>query len=192
MAGHSSESSLSAAISGAGTRDQQPSPLTEKVTDLFDQLRNPLLRYLLGFGLAAPDCEEIIQETFLALFQHLRAGKSRQNLRGWLFRVAHNLGLKKRQRAQRNLQTLTGSITVAENFVIDPAPNPEDQFSAHQTQERLLAILRVLPEQDRQCLSLRAEGLRYREIAEILGMSLGAVSLSLGRSLARIARAAER
>jgi DNA-directed RNA polymerase specialized sigma24 family protein len=36
------------------------------------------------------------------------------------------------------------------------------------------------------------EGLRYREIAGILDMSLGAVSLSLARSLARIARAAER
>jgi RNA polymerase sigma-70 factor (ECF subfamily) len=49
-----------------------------------------------------------------------------------------------------------------------------------------------LPEQDRRCLFLRAEGLRYREIAGILDMPLGTVSLSLGRSLARIARAAER
>jgi RNA polymerase sigma-70 factor (ECF subfamily) len=39
---------------------------------------------------------------------------------------------------------------------------------------------------------LRAEGLRYREIAGALAMSLGAVSMSLARSLARIARAAER
>jgi RNA polymerase sigma-70 factor (ECF subfamily) len=53
-------------------------------------------------------------------------------------------------------------------------------------------VVQALPEQDRRCLFLRAEGLRYREIAAILDMSLGAVSLSLGRSLARIARAAER
>jgi RNA polymerase sigma-70 factor (ECF subfamily) len=39
---------------------------------------------------------------------------------------------------------------------------------------------------------LRAEGLRYREIAQTLAMSLGAVSISLARSLARIARATER
>jgi RNA polymerase sigma-70 factor (ECF subfamily) len=38
-------------------------------------------------------------------------------------------------------------------------------------------------------LHLRAEGLRYREIAEILEMSLGAVSISLSRSLARLERA---
>ena len=61
-----------------------------------------------------------------------------------------------------------------------------------QTRERLLAVVEALPEQDRRCLFLRAEGLRYREIAEILDMSLGAVSLSLSRSLGRIARSAER
>jgi RNA polymerase sigma-70 factor, ECF subfamily len=48
------------------------------------------------------------------------------------------------------------------------------------------AVLRALPEQDRCCLSLRAEGLRYREIAAALGISLGAVSIALTRALARI------
>ena len=58
--------------------------------------------------------------------------------------------------------------------------------------ERLLAVVDALPELDRRCLVLRAEGLRYREIAGILDMSLGAVSISLARSLARIARSAGR
>ena len=55
-----------------------------------------------------------------------------------------------------------------------------------------MSVVQALPEQSRWCLYLRAEGLRYREIAEVLGMSLGAVSLSLERSLALIARAAQR
>jgi RNA polymerase sigma-70 factor (ECF subfamily) len=76
--------------------------------------------------------------------------------------------------------------------LVDPAPNPESQAADRQKQQRLAAVLRALPEQDRHCLFLRAEGLRYREIAKVLDISLGAVSLSLGRSLARMARAAER
>ena len=48
------------------------------------------------------------------------------------------------------------------------------------------------PNHDQHCLRLRAEGLRYREIAEVLGMSLGAVSISLTRSLARLERADRR
>ena len=164
--------------------EAEPSALEREVVDYFDEMRERLLRYLLGFGLPAQDCEEIVQETFMALFRHLQRGRSRRNIPGWLFRVAHNLGLRKRQRT-RVSEEIGDSVP-------DPAPNPEDQCAANQTQRRLLAVVQALPEQDRRCLSLRAEGLRYREIAAILEISLGAVSLSLGRSLARIARAAER
>lgn len=164
--------------------------LEEDVVALFDQYREPLLRYLSTFGLALPDSEEVIQEVFLSLYQHLHRDKSRENLRGWLFRVAHNLALKRRYRTRRDL-AVWGEAG-AEDVAVDPDPNPEDQLVNSQAQRRLLAVVRALPEQDRKCLSLRAEGLRYREIAEILDLSLGAVSLSLARSLARIARSAER
>ena len=164
--------------------------LEEDVVALFDQFREPLLRYLSTFGLALADSEEVIQEVFLSLYQHLHRDKSRENLRGWLFRVAHNLALKRRYRTRRDL-AVWGEAG-AEDVVIDPDPNPEDQLVNSQTQRRLMAVVQALPEQDRKCLSLRAEGLRYREIAEILDMSLGAVSLSLARSLARMARSAER
>src|SRR4051812_43360141 len=73
------------------------SPHLEHVTTLFEQFRNPLLRYLLALGMLIHDGEEVIQEVFLALFQHLQQGKPRTNLRGWTFRVAHNLALKRRQ-----------------------------------------------------------------------------------------------
>jgi RNA polymerase sigma-70 factor (ECF subfamily) len=164
--------------------------LEEEVVALFDQFRDPLLRYLSSFGLASADGEEVIQEVFLSLFQHLHRGKSRENLRGWLFRVAHNLALKRRYRTRRELEAR--AVAEAGDLAIDPGPSPEAQVVNSQTQERLLAVVEALPEQCRLCLFLRAEGLRYREIAGILDMSLGSVSLSLARSLARIARAAER
>lgn len=160
--------------------------LEQEVVALFDEFRLPLLRYLSSFGLPLADGEEVLQEVFLSLFQHLQQGKSRENLRGWLFRVAHNLALKRRYRAGRDLEQGTASPA------IDPAPNPEDQMLTNQIRQRALQVAKALPEQDRRCLFLRAEGLRYREIAGILDMSLGAVSLSLTRSLARIARSTER
>jgi RNA polymerase sigma-70 factor, ECF subfamily len=159
--------------------------LEEEIVDLFDVLREPLLRYLASLGVPIADSEEIVQEVFLSLFQHLRRGGGRENLRGWVFRVAHNLGLKQRSRAAR-------ASSVAWEWLCDPAPGPEEQFFRREAERRVRAVLQALPEQDRRCLILRAEGLRYREIAGTLAMSLGAVSMSLARSLARIARAAER
>jgi RNA polymerase sigma-70 factor, ECF subfamily len=176
-------------LARASARARRPSQLEREVTALFDQFRAPLLRYLLGFGLPVQDGEEIVQEVFLALFQHLQRGKSRENLRGWVFRVAHNLALKRRNARGRAESPASEG---ADPDPVDPAPNPEVQFAATQRQRHLEAVLNALPEQDRRCLSLRAEGLRYREIAAILNMSLGAVSLSLSRSLARLSRVAER
>jgi len=49
-------------------------------------------------------------------------------------------------------------------------------------------VVQALPSNDQACLRLRAEGLRYREIAEIVGISLGSVSNSLARSLERLER----
>jgi RNA polymerase sigma-70 factor (ECF subfamily) len=170
--------------------DSRVGVLEEEVMSLFDELRDPLLRYLSSLGIAVADGEEVIQESFLSLFEHLRSGKSRENLRGWLFRVAHNVALKRRYRNRRDLEVRAGAG--AEDVVEDPGPNPEDQLLNSQTQRHLQAVIRALPEQDRRCLFLRAEGLRYRGIAKVLDMSLGGVSLSLARSLARVARAAER
>ncbi len=187
------DSTLVLGLPEAAAAVSKPSRLEEEVVGLFDQMQDRLLRYLLSLGLAAPDGEEIVQEVFLALFQHLQRGKPRHNLRAWVFQVAHNLALKQRNAARRNQQKLVepGEAS-AESFFVDRSPNPEDQLVSRQRHGRLLGVLRALPEQDRRCLSLRAEGLNYREIAQVLGISLGAVSLSLGRSLARFARADER
>ncbi len=175
-------------LAAANKSERAPSPTADEleVIQLFDELRSQLLRYLLGFGLQAPDGEEVIQEVFLALFQHLRRGRSRHNLRGWIFRVAHNLGLKRRLARTRETALPSGDALAA--TWPDPAENPEEQLLSDQRHQRLQAILRALPEQDQWCLSLRAEGLRYREIAEVLDMSLASVSASLARSLARLSR----
>ncbi len=178
---------LTRPLDRAGSENVPPqvSDVEEELVRLFDESRTPVFRYVLSFGLLVEDGEEITQEVFLALFQHLRLGKSRRNLRGWIFSVAHNLALKRRHANHRFRDGADFDRTVTESRV-DPWPSPEEQVLYIQRQARLQAALQALPEQDRCCLRLRAEGLRYREISRVLGMSLGAVSLSLTRSLNRL------
>jgi RNA polymerase sigma-70 factor (ECF subfamily) len=165
--------------------------LAEEVIGLFDQLRDRLLRYVISFGLPVQDGEDIVQEVFLSLFRHLQHGRSRSNLRAWTFRVAHNLALKRRNQARIGAQPMANEGALSADLVPDPNQNPEDQIATSQRRQRVLAVVSVLPEQDRRCLILRAEGLRYREIAEVLNISLGAVALSLERCLTRLARVAQ-
>ena len=161
-----------------------------KVVSLFETYRAPLLRYVLAFGISAHDGEEIIQEVFLSLFRHLQMGRSRSNLQGWIFRVAHNLALKQRHANRRWLDRLNVEAIMLETHP-DPSPSPEDNVLSAQRQRRLSSVVKALSEQDQYCLRLRAEGLRYREIAQVLGISLGSVSVSLTRSLSRLMRAGE-
>ncbi len=192
MADSFSESKIAIGASAAQAAGKsQPSAIEAQVLDLFDLLRNRLVRYLLSFSMTPADAEEVIQEAFLALFQHLQAGKPDENLHGWLFRVVHNLGLRRRREDRRDLDHLAASSIPQELLAADPAPNPEEALSSRQTRARLLAVVEALQEQDRRCLILRAEGLRYREIAAILDMSLSSISASLSRSLAKIGRAAQ-
>jgi RNA polymerase sigma-70 factor, ECF subfamily len=172
------------ASSSARTVDKK-SECAEEVIHLFGLFRYPLLRYVISLGLSTHDGEEIIQEVFLALFRHLQLGRSRQNLRGWIFRVAHNLALKQRA-ANKKAQTILDSDEAVSLRQPDTAPNPEQQAASNQRWQRMQAVLGALPDQDRSCLYLRAAGLRYREIAAALGISLGSVSIALARSLARM------
>ena len=164
--------------------------LEREVVALFEEYRGRLLGYVLSFGISSHDGEEIIQEIFLSLFRHLQMGRSRHNLRGWIFRVAHNLALKRRQANHRWHDALEANAVASESYA-DPSPNPEEHALAVQRQQRLTSVVSALPEQDQWCLRLRAEGLRYREIANVVGISLGSVSISLTRSLARLMRAGE-
>jgi RNA polymerase sigma-70 factor, ECF subfamily len=172
----------------ASATPAKPSEIEREVVDLFEQFRDPLLRYTYSFGISMHDSEEVVQEVFLSLFRHLQLDRSRSNLRGWIFRVAHNLALKQRTANQRVRDRTDFCDTIAEQLC-DPLPNPEEHHSSIERQRRLLAVVNALPLADQSCLRLRGEGLRYREIASVLGISLGSVSLSLTRSLARLTRA---
>jgi hypothetical protein len=99
-------------ISGFGFRtaatptiSAKPSEIEREVMNLFEQFRNPLVRYALSFGIPVHDAEEITQEVFLSLFQHLQSLGSRKNIRGWIFRVAHNIALKQRYANQKSRNT---------------------------------------------------------------------------------------
>lgn len=163
------------------------SEVRDEVLRLFDDCAPGLRRYVMSFGLSAESAEDVVQEVFLALFRHLCLGRSRANLQGWVFQVGHNLALKHRQRVRRR-QGTGWSAEEAES-VADPADTPEERVAGRQRQERLRSVMRALPDRDRRCLCLRAEGLRYRDIARTLGISLGSVAKSIARGLARLTNA---
>jgi RNA polymerase sigma-70 factor (ECF subfamily) len=169
--------------------EPMPSRIGEEVVELFEQFRTPLLRYLLTLGLNFQDAEEVNQEIFLALFQHLKKGKRGDNLRGWIFRVAHNLALKQFRSTKSKIERASVPIDEVQTEFVSPAATPEQMLQQEHSKRRIESVIGALREQDRRCLYLRAEGLRYREIADTLGISLGSVAKSLERAIGKLSRA---
>jgi RNA polymerase sigma-70 factor (ECF subfamily) len=156
---------------------------TGEATTLFQELRKPLTRYLTGLGLSAEEAQDVVQDSFLQLHKHLAAGGSQENIRGWLFRVAHN--------AARNFQqSYARRMGESLDPVVDAASadaSPEQMVLAKEKFDRLDAAVQSLSEQERQCLMLRAEGLRYREIGEALTIPVSTVADIVSRAVSKLA-----
>ena len=161
----------------------------EAVLRLFDVHRDGVRRYVRALGIPDRDAEDVVQDVFLALFHHVARGRPRTNLRGWIFRVGHNLALRHLKREARRRRV---GADLVSGRAVDAAPSPEDRYASRQRRVRLAAAVNALPARERSCLQLRAEGLRYREIARVLGLSLGTVANTMARALARLRRIDER
>jgi RNA polymerase sigma-70 factor (ECF subfamily) len=165
-----------------------PVDLEAQVTRAFETHRGSVYRYLVaGFGRAA-DAEEVTQEAFLSLYRVLRNGGTVKNVRAWLLRVAHNLALNRIAREQSMSQGDDAFWSKLAERLGDPAPTPEAMAMARQRDHLVRCGLQHLSRQQRQCLLLRVEGLRYREIAEVLGVSVSTVAELLRRGLRKLMR----
>lgn len=167
----------------AGAR--QPGGPREIVASLFEEARDDVYRYLLLIGLHPPQAQEATQEVFLRLYATLVKGVVIENHRAWIFRVAHNYGLKSRT-SQNRTQAFDPAL---ETKLAAAEPSPERQYAQNERMANLHRAMESLSEQQRRCLLLRMEGLRYPEIGEALGISPSTVGEFLRRALNRLRKA---
>ena len=118
----------------------------------------------------ASEAEDVVQETFLKLLQHLRDEGDRSNLKSGLFTVAANAC---RTRVRWRLRWIPWE-SESDRRIVAPADEEPDR-------RRARVALRALPARDRLLLALRAQGLSYREIAQAAVIQ----EQSVGRLLAR-------
>ena len=163
----------------------------QEVAGLFDQLRDPLYRYFLCLGLSHDDAGDGVQETFLRLHQHLRRHGDSTNLRGWIFQVARNLVRNQIKRAGRQRTEALDEVIARQASGGDPVGSPEEQVLRRERLLRLQRAIAKLTPPQRECLRLRASGLRYREIAEVMGIGISSVGELVQRATGRLREGAE-
>jgi RNA polymerase sigma-70 factor (ECF subfamily) len=161
---------------------QSGQELQDQVAQLYIETREDVYRYLLTLGVHPPKAQEAVQEVFLRLYTSLKKGEKIESLRGWVFRVAHNYGLKVRAR-----QSVEEKFDPAfETHLASPAVSAERDLLDREKMTRLNSAVESLSEQQKRVLFLRMEGLRYPQIASTLGISASAVGEFLRRALLRL------
>lgn len=160
--------------------------LQSRILELYDNLRIPVFRYLICLGVQHEEADEILQETFLRAYKHLHGGGEAHNLRGWVFRVAHNIAVNQFKKQRRFGGAEPESY---ESFPVaaDPSPNAEELLLRKEKLRGICNSIKTLSAQELHCVHLRAEGLRYREIGDILGIGVSTVADSLRRAIAKLA-----
>ena len=161
---------------------QASTELQDQVAQLYIETREDVYRYLLTLGVHPPKAQEAVQEVFLRLYTSLKKGEKIESLRGWVFRVAHNYGLKVRAR-----QSAEEKFDPAfEARLASPTVNAERDLLDREKMTRLNTAVEGLSEQQKRVLFLRMKGLRYPEIAHTLGISASAVGEFLRRAVLRL------
>jgi len=167
--------------------DRGGSKRRSQIVQLYDETRPSLMAYLSSLGLSVDEAEDVIQEAFLRLVRHLANKRDEENLRGWLFRVAHNLTMDLFRAGKRYVAESTDEDASPVLELADTSLGPEELAIKREELRRVWAAMGRLTQQQRYAVLLRAEGLRYREIAAVLGMTTQRVGELVQRALARLA-----
>lgn len=180
------EGVLGGGVLGLFTREEQGGAgVRSRITAIYDELRPLLYSNLVFFGFDPSEADDVIQEAFLGLVRQLEAGRVIDDMRGWLFRATHSLSLNVRRQQRRiGLRGEEADAYAREQPATDL--NPEQAYLSRERMRRYEAAIERLTSQQRHCLLLRKEGLRYREIAVALGISPSRVPQLLERAVSRL------
>jgi RNA polymerase sigma-70 factor (ECF subfamily) len=146
----------------------------------FDEHHALLFRFAYRLTGSVPDAEDIVQACFLELLKpECSYDPGRAPLRAWLIGVVRNQSLKRwRQQVEPIRAIFSGP---------DGAPSPEQETLRSEIEEVVRQAVLTLPEAQREVLILaHYEQLPLSEIADILGIELGAVKSRLQRARASL------
>ena len=149
--------------------------------ELFAENRDSLMRYLRHHLDDASLAEDVLQETFIRFFQARSQGEEITQPKAWLFRVGHNLAIDHGRKKKPDLLDdeawikLEGQMQGNSGAAVVEARTHVSQLPWHK-----------LTPAELECLRLRSEGLKFREVAEVLGLTISTVASYVTRAINKL------
>jgi RNA polymerase sigma-70 factor (ECF subfamily) len=148
---------------------------------LYQRYERPLFGFILRQLGDRSEAEDVFHEAFIAVLQERRRASELTGFKGWIFQVARNLchnRTRSRHRAARALATEARSSS--------SEVHPEDIIESREAPAAVARAVEKLPETLSQLYDLRASGLSYQEIAEVLSLPLGTVKSRMHEMITRL------
>ncbi len=131
--------------------------------ELYNKYSPVLFGICLRYAKERTEAEDILQESFIKIYENIDSFKNEGSLEGWLKRIVVNVSINHyRKKIKENTVSTDDEITYEEVI-------PENVFSKL-TSKELIGLIRLLPEGYRMVFNLYAiEGFKHNEIAEMMG-----------------------
>ncbi len=162
-----------------GVRDALTSSERERLfADLFETNRRRLLRLCAAYLGSAADADDLFQDVMINVWKGLPAFRRDADASTWIYRIAVNTALMSRRRVAREAAV----IDRHRGDAVEAAVAEETSEDAEARVARLHRAIASLSPQDRICISLVLEGLSYKDIAAITGLSVNHVGVRISRA----------
>jgi len=142
-----------------------------------------ILLYVQSFSLSREEAKEIVSDVFLELWQNRDKTGEILRLKAWLMKVAHNKTISCLRKRENQIRTIPWDE--AEDFVMSvDLQTPDEHIISREELDRINRIIKSLPPRCQQVFVLaKIEKLPYREIADVLGISVKTINVHIAKAL---------
>ncbi|MCS7273448.1 MAG: sigma-70 family RNA polymerase sigma factor [Fimbriimonadales bacterium] len=156
---------------------------TSAMEELYLRYRQPIFRIVYRSTRNADEAEDIVQEVFLKAFERLHTFREQSRFSTWLMRIALNLCTDRARMRQRRQLLVEREAEHRLAWSHPKPPDPLESVRRYAFEEAFYTALHQLPAHHQQLIIMRdLEEMDYEQIAEILGVSVGAVKLRVMRA----------
>jgi RNA polymerase sigma-70 factor, ECF subfamily len=150
-------------------------------SELIRRHAQPLARFLYSLGAGQDEVDDLVQETLFRAFRRIESWRGGATFRTWLFTIGSN-ALRDLYRRQKQTQVVS-----LEDYDAQSGSNPESEYAATETEQRVRQGIAKLPRLQREVFLLRAQGdTGYDEIAAALGTTPGAARVHYHNAVKRL------
>ncbi len=160
-----------------------PKTQNEAFQCLLSNYQRPLYNHIRNIVLNHDDADDVLQNCFIKIFQNLKNFKGESKLFSWMYRIATNEALTfLKQKSKLNAI----SSEVLQNKMIDNL-EADVFFDGNEIQMKLQKAIVLLPEKQQLVFRMKYfQELKYEEISEILGTSVGGLKASYHLAVKKI------